>query len=68
MIDDELAREAIGMLGTAAAVLIEDAHQQLVTLPADRQAAVHLAEALQQLGSDLTALGAASAVLIRRLD
>ncbi len=66
MIDDELAREAVGMLGTAAAMLIEDAHLQLATRPADLQQALAVAEALQRLGTDLTSLGAAAAVLVRQ--
>ena len=66
MVDDTLAREAIGLLGTAAAMLIEDAHLQLVTIPADRQQALDLAEALQRLEAELTSLGAAAAVLLRR--
>jgi hypothetical protein len=65
MVDENLAREAIGLLGTAAAMLIEDAHLQLVTIPADRQEALALAQALRRLGSDLIALGAAAAVLLR---
>jgi len=66
MVDDELAREAVGMLSTAAAMSIEDAHLQLVTIPADRQQAAALAEALQRLGAELTSLGAAAAVLVRK--
>lgn len=63
MIDEELAREGVGMLGTAAAMLIEDAHDVLVTAPADAEAVRLLAERLALLGGDLTALGAAAAVL-----
>ncbi len=65
MVDDELARESVAMLGTAAAMLIEDAHLQLVTVPVNRQQAVALAEALQRLGAELMSLGAAAAVLVR---
>lgn len=65
LIDDELALEAVGMLSTAAAMLIEDAHLQLVTTPADQQQALALAGALQRLGADLTSLGASAAVLVR---
>ena len=63
MIDEELAREAIGLLGTAAAMLIEDAHLQLVTTPTDIEEAKALASVLQRLGADLTALGGAAAVM-----
>lgn len=66
MIDEELAREAVGLLGTASAMLIEDAHGQLVTIPPDVDAARALAVTLHQLGADLLALGAAAAVLVRR--
>ncbi|MDP9412610.1 MAG: hypothetical protein M3Q08_00620 [Pseudomonadota bacterium] len=65
MIDEELAREAIGQLGTAAAMLIEDAHLQLVTRPADMEAAKGIASTLQRLGSDLAGLGAAALVVTR---
>lgn len=65
MIDEELAREATGLLGTAAAMRIEDAHLQLVTRPGDVEAATALASTLQTLGADLEALGAAAAVLAR---
>jgi hypothetical protein len=65
VVDDELARESVAMLGTAAAMLIEDAHLQLVTVPVNRQQAVALAEALQRLGAELMSLGAAAAVLVR---
>lgn len=67
MIDEELARETIGLLGTAAAMLMEDAHLELVTTPANVDAAGALAATLQRLGADLNALGAAAAVLAREL-
>ncbi len=66
MIEEELAREAIGLLGTASAMLIEDAHLELVTAPANIDAAVALAATLQRLGADLESLGAAAAVLARK--
>ncbi len=65
MIDEDLAREAIGLLGTAAAMLVEDAHDALIVLPADTASAALLATTLERLGSDLQALGAAAAVLAR---
>ena len=63
MVDEQLARETIGSLGTAAAMLIEDAHLGLVMLPADAEAASALATALERLVNDLRALGAAAMVL-----
>ncbi len=63
MIDEKLAREGLGLLGTAAAMLIEDAHLQLVTKPEDMEAARRLASTLQRLGADLHGLGAAAGVL-----
>jgi hypothetical protein len=66
MIDEELARSAIGLLETAAAMLMEDAHLELLTTPADIDAACALAAALQRIGSDVNALGAAAAALAQR--
>jgi hypothetical protein len=63
MIDEGLAREAIASLGTAAAMLIEDVHLDLLTSPTDLDAARHVAAILQRIGTDLDALGAAAAVL-----
>lgn len=65
MMDEELVREAIGLLGAAAAILIEDAHLQLVTTFGDMEAAKGIASTLQRLGADLEELGAAAAVLAR---
>lgn len=65
MVDEELARDGVGMLGTAAAMLAEDAHDFLVTVPPDAEAARIVAERLALLGADLTALGGAAAVLTR---
>ncbi len=65
MIDEELAQEAIGLIGTAAAMLIEDAHLELVTKPEDMEAARRLASTLQRLGTDLQGLAEAAAVLAR---
>jgi hypothetical protein len=66
MINEELALEAVGLLGTSAATLIEDAHLQIVTVPCDKDAAQALVATLRQLGADLMALGAAAAVLVRQ--
>lgn len=66
MVDEELARSAIGQMGTAAAMLMEDAHLELVTTPSDIDAARAVAATLQRVGADVDALGAAAAVLARR--
>jgi hypothetical protein len=66
MIDERLAREAIGSLGTAAAMLIEDVHLDLLTSPIDLDEARKIAVILQEIGNDLDALGAAAAVLAQR--
>jgi len=68
MIDEKLARETIGLLGTAAAMLIEDAHLELLTTPTDMDAACAVAASLQRIGTDLNALGAAASVLARRTE
>ncbi|TCJ41290.1 hypothetical protein [Parafrankia sp. BMG5.11] len=65
MIDERLARDAIGLLSTAAAMLIEDAHDALVMRPADAASAAALASLLESLGADIGALGAAASVLAR---
>lgn len=62
MTDEDLAREAIGSLGTVAAMLIEDAHATLIVLPTDAASAAALATMLERLGRDLHALGTAAAV------
>ena len=66
MIDEELARSAIGQLATAAAMLLEDAHLKLVTTPRDLDEARAVAAALQRVGADVDALGTAAAVLAHR--
>jgi FPC/CPF motif-containing protein YcgG len=66
MIDEELAREAIGLLGAAAAMLVEDAHLELLTNPTDIDTARDIAATLQRIGTDVDALGAAAAVLAQR--
>lgn len=63
MIDEELARSAIELLGTAAAMLMEDAHEQLATTPSDIDEARAIAATLQRIGTDVNALGAAAASL-----
>ncbi len=65
MVDEYLAREAIDLLGTAAAMLIEDAHDALVMRPTDAASAAALAAMLGRLGADLHALGTAAAILAR---
>jgi pimeloyl-ACP methyl ester carboxylesterase len=57
MIDDEVAREALALLGTAPAMLVEDAHLQLTSPPRTSGAAHALAATLHRLGGDLAALG-----------
>ncbi len=66
MIDEDLARETVALLGTAAAMLIEDAHDQLVTRPLDASDAAALATTLSRLGGGLSALAIAVRVLARR--
>ncbi len=66
MIDEELAREAIALLGTAAAMLIENAHLELLTTPTDFDATHDIAATLRRIGTDVHALGAAAAVLAQR--
>ena len=66
MIDEGFAREAIASLGTAAAMLIEDVHLDLLTSPIDLDSARKIAVILQGIGNDLDALGAAAAVLAQR--
>jgi len=66
MNDQNVALEAVALLGTAAAMLIEDAHDQLVTRPLDAPDAAALAATLSRLGDDLSALAGAVRVLTRR--
>lgn len=65
MIDEELAREAIGLLGAAAAMLIEDSHMDLLSRSTDIEAARDKAAVLLRIGTDIAALGAAATVLAR---
>lgn len=71
MVDENLAREAISLLGTATAMLIEDAHDALVVRTADAEAVAELAAMLERMGAKLQAPGAAAAVMaamdLRRL-
>ena len=66
MIDEELAWSAIGFLSTAAAMLMEDAHLELITTPSDLDEARAIAATLQRIGTDVNALGAAAAELAHR--
>lgn len=66
MIDEDLALEAVALLGTAAAMLIEDAHDRLVTRPLDASGTAALGATLSRLGDDLSALAGAARVLTRR--
>ncbi len=66
MIDEDLAGRTVALLGTAAAVLIENAHDQLVTRPLDALEAAALGATLSRLGDDLSALASAVRVLTRR--
>lgn len=63
--NEELAREAAGLLGTAAATLIEEAHPLLVAPPATKGDCSTVARVLRQLASNLTALAGAAEVLAR---
>jgi|GEM_PF-6867849 len=66
MIDEDLALEAVALLGTAAAMLLEDAHDQLITRPRDASGGAALGITLGRLGDDLSALARAARVLTRR--
>ena len=62
MAETSIMRDGVAALATAAAVLIEDAHPQLLS------ASVQLADqaaSLHSLGADLAVLGAAAAILAR---
>lgn len=52
MIDEDLAREAIALLGTAAALLIEVARDQPGTRPVDATGAAALGVKLDRLEDD----------------
>jgi hypothetical protein len=65
MIDEEVAREGIAVLVTAAAMLVEDAQPELLKPPASAAAAAVWDARLTTLSSDLGALSAAAFVLAR---
>ncbi len=65
MINEDLIRKVVALLGTAAAMLIEDAHDQLVTRPLNASEAAALGTTLTRLGDDLSALAGAVRVLTR---
>lgn len=65
MIDAEVATAAVSLLSNAAVSLMEDEHLAVVSIPADQ--AAH-AERLRQLGSDITVIAAALAVILRRTE
>lgn len=67
MFDEQEVYEAVGRLATAAAVLIEDLHPQLLGRPHSPQGARAVAVNLQSLGAELSALGAAAEVLVANL-
>ena len=66
MINEDLARKTVALLGTAAAMLIEDAHDLLVTRSLDASDAAALGATLSRLGEDLIALAGPVRVLTRR--
>lgn len=65
MISDEVRREGLAALSVAAAELIEDSHDRLVTtLPDDPEVQCHGMERLRRLGQEVVALGEAGLVLL----
>lgn len=68
MLEEKQVCELVGHLGTAAAMLLEDRHLDLVIRPPDLAAAAGVAALLEELGAKLTALGAAAAVLVRKAE
>lgn len=65
MISDEVRRDGLAALSVAAAELIEDHHNELVTiLPDDPKSQFRLMQRLRRLGTDLTALAEAGFVLV----
>ena len=65
MIEPEIATQARSLLSTVVAILVEDEHAAIISIPADD--AAH-AERLHQLGSDITAIAAALEVILRRAE
>jgi Na+/H+ antiporter NhaD/arsenite permease-like protein len=68
MLDEKHICDLVGQLGTAAAMLLEDRHLELVTSPRDLAAAAAIAATLATLGAELTALGAAAGVLVNQAE
>ena len=62
MTGTSIMSEAVAALATAAAVLIEDAHPELLSTSIGPEAHADL---LKSLGTDLSALAAAATVLAR---
>ena len=65
MIEPEIASQARSLLSNVVISLVEDEHLAIVSIPADE--AAH-AERLHQLGSDITAIADALAVILRRAE
>lgn len=68
ILDEKHICDLVGQLGTAAAMLLEDRHLELVTSPRDLAAAAATAATMATLGAELTALGAAAAVLVNNAE
>lgn len=67
MVSDEVIEDGLAALSVAAAELIEDHHDELVTiLPRDLQARRARIQRLRKLGADLLALGEAGMVLLQK--
>jgi chemotaxis response regulator CheB len=66
VISPALAREALPLLSTAIAMLIEDDHALAVALAGIGEDGAERAVRLLQLGSDVAALALAMGVLARR--
>lgn len=65
MVSDEVRKQGLAALSIAAAELIEDHHDELVTIiPADRTIQRERMQRLRSLGADLLALGEAGLVLL----
>lgn len=66
MVSDEVVKDGLAALSVAAAELVEDHHEELVTiLPASVEVGTARMERLQELGADLMALGEAGLVLLK---
>ena len=64
-LDDETVATALGAIGVAAAALVEDLHEELVSaVPQDEAARRERMQRLVQLGDQLSKLGEAGAALI----